>query len=460
MRIVRHSIAILTAALLWGCSGESYPGLEYTRESGGEAHNEEGSDNPGLGMPVLVFASQQSFFTATAEATRGAGAFDTPSENRADSNRYEKSLFYIYAFRDTPDDAGPLTYKPDFSRRSSDTGDANANCLIDGPDFLLGMPAHLAKERTGEFKMLRSDLRRDTTMTYSDRFADIGYNFFAYYIDDFVPTSANAHRSSEEVVYNIDIDGARDIMFGHSRPLTPAELDSSYAHIELTEEQRNKVLNIGNYSNFASYMGINPVVEMRHAMTRLRFLAYPADISADDVTITGIDIFARKEAQLRVAAYDLRDVEILFSEERDTIRLGEADPTKTLPDSVGLYPYGPLSPEYNTVHWDPSFADRPWTENPPLRIGGDLLVAPDTTYVMVLHYCQNLDRGRKRYLLGKFTINAPRIPLNYDAETDTYWYQPGYIYNIRIGVYGMRPVVINVEGDHWIEGEEIEIPPD
>ena len=72
-------------------------------------------------LPHAVFVRPQKFITAT---TRGAGPFivpgpeDTPTH--PDSNRYEKSMFYVFAFRDTLDFQGlPAT---DFTRRSDDLG--------------------------------------------------------------------------------------------------------------------------------------------------------------------------------------------------------------------------------------------------------------------------------------------------------------------------------------------------
>ena len=167
MKQLQHYIAALTLTCLMttACSSDSYPGLEYEYDTSSEAVNTEQGQVADLGIPLRVFVNEQSFFAAAAlNETRGTGPFIVPDTTAADSVHYCQSVFRLFAFRDRPEQQGPFDYVPDYTRRSGDPNDANGNCLIDGTDYTQGMPAHLKSNHTGEFQMLRPNLRGDTTL--------------------------------------------------------------------------------------------------------------------------------------------------------------------------------------------------------------------------------------------------------------------------------------------------------
>ena len=205
--------------MMAACTSDSYPGLTYEYELNGEALNQESGTGRSRGEAVRAFISNQSFFTSV--ATRGTGPLVGRDTTLTGKNRYTKSTFYVFAFRDTPDEQGPLDYQPDLTKRSNDTGDSKANCLVDGYDRLMGMPTHLNADRSGELIMLKPDLRRDTTLAYGTRFTDIGYNFFTYWLDDFYPNEQNGHREQDRIWYEIPLDGARDLWYGSAPTLIP-----------------------------------------------------------------------------------------------------------------------------------------------------------------------------------------------------------------------------------------------
>ena len=90
-------MALMVVALMVGCAGESYPGLEYDYVLNEDIINTEGDPSKMRGRPIEIFASPQSFATTT----RGVGPFDMPDTTRRDSNHYENARLYIFAFRDT-----------------------------------------------------------------------------------------------------------------------------------------------------------------------------------------------------------------------------------------------------------------------------------------------------------------------------------------------------------------------
>ena len=182
------------------------------------------------------------------------------------------------------------------------------------------------------------------------------------------------------------------------------------------------------------------------------------------MTITGIGIYARTKANLTVAARTTKDIGISFGEERDTLFLMEPDSLRELahPDSAGLYPYVPLS-LFNKVHWDrQTMYGKQWSENPYVTIGGDMVLAPDTAYVMKMRYTQVLrkkgddDPNRISHMEQEFIINAPKIPRNQDPVTGDYYFQPGYMYEIRIAVYGQRPILVETSTMGWESGDDVE----
>jgi len=248
-------------------------------------------------------------------------------------------------------------------------------------------------------------------------------------------------------------------MFGHAPKLTPTVLDDSYHDIQLTETQRNHVLNTGNYSSYASYVGINPVINMDHALTRIQFLAYPADKSADNITITGIELNSRYKGHLTAASRNVDDMTLTFDEERTSIALKDPNP-----DGKGTSPYVPLSGDRNTVQWEDGMDEHHWSENPATKIGGDMLLPTDSVYIMTIHYTQLLQDGRngKREMTLYYKLPAPETPQSFDEDLQKYVYKPGYIYNIKIGVYGLRKIEVGVTigGQEWESGGEIIIGPE
>ena len=131
---LRHITALpLTALLLLcGCAGESYPGLTYDRVMSPDIINEESGKTGGRGIEIELYIAPDSFVMGS-QPTRGLGPFIVPDTTRSDSNHYESTKFHVFAFRASPDDYGPLTYLPDYRRRSNDPTDQKANCLIDPP---------------------------------------------------------------------------------------------------------------------------------------------------------------------------------------------------------------------------------------------------------------------------------------------------------------------------------------
>ncbi len=454
---LRHIAALLTiTCMLCACSGDSYPGVEYEYETSGEATNLEEAKATALGSKLRLFINEQSFFSGSSlNETRGTGPFVVPDTTLADKNHYSKSVFRIFAFRDRPDNQGPLDYTPDYTMRAGDLNDGNKNCLVDGgSEYTQGLKVHLKSDHTGELALMTNNFKYDSILHYSEHYADIGYNFFAYHIDDVAIN--HAQRESDRIYYDIDFDGTQDIMTGFSKRLTAKTLAERHGLVELTPEERYKVLNIGNYSSYSSMLNIHPIIDMHRELTRLEFRAYPANTSCNDVYIDEVGVYTRHKARLTVAAKDSSEIGIQFDEQRDTLWLKGRDKTKTNPDSIGIYPLVPLASTNNTVNWKEGMDTKNWANNQYTIVGNDMLVAPDSVYTLVIRYHQDTNRGIMRFE-NQFRLTAPHIEKNFVRATEKWIYKPGLKYIIRIAIYGLAKVGIEATLDIINDEDDIEV---
>lgn len=444
-------MALMVVSLMVGCAGESYPGLDYDYVTSEDIINTEGDPSKMRGRPIEIFASPQSFATTT----RGVGPFDMPDTTRRDSNHYENAKVYIFAFRDTLDYQGYGS--TNFTKFSNDQNDYEVNCLVDHQNRPHGMMARFDTGRTSKLHMKQLSGRLDTTLYYSATHPDVGYNFFVYHYDDFKPEAI--HRDETGVWYDLEIDGTQDIMYGHSPLITPELLDSAYKEQAslLTPDERNHILNIGNFSGYAARYDIHPYVPMQHGLTRMRFRAYPADLSADSVYIDSIVITSRYKGDFHVVARYADNIGLSFSDERKELLLMDY-PVDTM--NQGVKPLVPLVAERCRVQWN---HDK--VRQDTIVIGADMLLPPDTEFGMKIIYRQilrniNWETGENNInrVEGFYRLRTPAAQVNMDPVTQQYMYRPGKVYNVTLGVYGLQPISVTVTTEGWQEGEEIIVP--
>lgn len=350
--------AAASLMVLAACT-DSYPTLIHN--DGSTIGNDEVYDR----VPLMMFVNEQDYFSII--ATRGTGVFDDEH-----AGKLANSLFYVYAFRAAEDADGNIVHNTDY-RETSSGGTASdqdrltaADCLLDGADYNFGMPTKLTADRNGT-------LEPQTTqkLYFSSAFQDVGYDFFVYHIDDFEPTAANTHREADRIYYDLEIDGSQDIMSGMAPKLTRDVLDEKIrdGKLTITKSDQEQILDIGNYCTFAAHRGVYPVMAMKHRLTRMQFLAYPGDESADNVVIKGISVESRYRGRLTVAARNTDETGIEFDSDRRELELREASPD-------GVSPCPPLSSDGYVVSYDGSMASLPWDERPGLKIGESLMLAP------------------------------------------------------------------------------------
>ena len=466
---LRHITALpLAALLLSACSGESYPGLAYDRTVSPDIINDESGKTGDHGIEIELYLAPERFLLVEPQ-TRGTGPFNVPDTTRRDSNHYESARFHVFAFRASPDDQGTYTYMPDYRRRSNDPDDQKANCLIDNNhDYNLGQTARLDPDNRSVKRLIftgqkRYNVEPDSSIYYNNMTGDVGYNFYAYYIDDFKPTDANTRRTDEGICYTMDIDGTRDIMYGMAPRITPEVLtyliDKDGLQIE--PEQRRRIENNSYYTNYAAYYGVHPYIQLHHALTRLHFQAIPRDATCDSVTIESIEVSCRNKALLWVVRPNSDELGITFEPEYNFVSLMDPHPTQH-PDSIGKYNYVPLQTETNTVSWKPEYEGLDVDDIPKTPIGGDMLIATDSIYRMKLTYRQTLrnrDPNTGLNIVNRHTayynLVAPDVPESFDEKAGRYMFLPGHTYNVNIGVFGLRVIEVSTGLEGWEPGEEI-----
>lgn len=460
--IIRLMAAPLTALLLATSCNNSYPGLYY--EPDDVPSNDE--DLKIEETPIKIYTRNPGFFTLGTRTTRGTGAFD----NDADPSKIANSTFYVFAFRagtgnDGNGGQGTLTMPVDLALSAYSPNHETANdrnnqsCLLDGENYYMGMPYKFVADGAvgiGDNSLHGAlEPEVDYPIYYSGTYQDVGYNFFACYIDDWQPNASNTQRTKDGIVYNIELDGNRDLLLGNAKQLsvTDFEKDGDYYDLNLTKEERDRILGMaGGYSTYSGHRNVHPLIRMEHQLTRLVFQAYPGNLSADRVTITGITVEAQKSVSMKVAGKKNDDFGVLgFSQDKKEFKLCDKKDDAINADG------------FNTgyhITFDKD-ADKQATTT----LGTSLLLAPAQSYKVYLHYTflmegKNGQPGEEKTFVAEYYINAPENDGVSIDQNGKRMFMPGVLYNIKIGVFGLEKIVMDAAVKGWEQGGDINIDPD
>lgn len=492
--IFKTRLLILFAAILITACSESYPGLSYDDPNVPE--NKEALDSTLLD-PLYVYINRQSFFYVTAfpnnpnQSTRGLGHFNpiviNPGDAKytlEDSLKYYNLRFSLLAFRDGKYATTGSLYPAELQNEPNMTWTAMAengnghndpdrlNCLVDGHNYYEGLPTTL-DDKTGLTPMPNQQI-------YYGSYQDIGYNFFVYTVDDFESSAATVHRERDSIYYDLAVDGTQDVMCGYAPKLTEKLLDSLYNHINLSDAERNRILNIGNYSTYAGHRSIDPYINIYHQMTRLQFRAYAGGPSATNTTIDSIYVTAPNSGKLivahkdpsRVGFYLNKDVvnNIYLHEKPRIVDTLYSDGTK----SKNLQPCELIDSGYYNIPWKDEYwiydADGNRTnqknaifERDHIDIGESIILPEAPEFVITICSTFTGAMGDVHHMVAKYRVTAEslgQIPDNWDEATQQYIFKRARYYTINLAVYGLEEikVIANIEG--WKDGGEIEIDPD
>ena len=547
IRIIRTGLlTLLAVALFWGCSSESYPGLEY--ENTNVVNGETPDENKGY--PIHVYVNEQSVVSLSSQsaqsrgddATRGVGAFQTDKDDdvkSGDLSDYQKQLmqlkkdtttFYIFAFRDkkalsAPDeDSQRLLKDPELSRwyqvekenapAGVDQDAQRLDCLVDGKDFYKGMRANIDDEQ-----LLKMD-RPETSPLYWSEYQEVTYGFFAYSVGDINRNPSHylqggqnnleevehiqwgiPHRDADSIWYeNFAVDGSQDLMCGYAPLLTKEMFEEGGRYAtqgaNLTDNELKRILRDGSYTSFAAHRNVEPEIDLKHLLTRLRFTMVAGDSTASYTTIDSVYVTSTYHGNFVVAVNS-----------RDKLdKLGfKPKPDETtnlyLHDLPSLDKDGHLLPaeimtvddtdekniEKRTIPWEERYWDRDkvtgeiigkakLSDRDRKSIGDDLLIPEQEQITLVIRSTYDPDRKKhaenevgadKREFRSRYVISAAAQAGDdtsnkyyYDAEQGKFLFRRGYIYDITMVVYGLQKIKITANIEGWKQGEDILVDPD
>ena len=473
--VVKTLMVAMTASIFGACS-ESYPGSEeydHTQGLPGIKNEDTWSEQ----IPVMLFVNEQNVF---AVKTRGAGAIEGSDTNNV--KRMEQAIFHVFAFRDGLH--GVFENHPNALLNSQpnlqyyvnakdnvpsnllsliDTTN-NVNCLLDGKDYKFGLPTMLKGGQLYPRRFYKGETL-DTTFYYSWVNQEVPYNFFAFHIDDIDPTNGVTEiRQADKIVYKFQIDGSQDVLYGVSDDLRneiekeePERVgkDDTYANYlnkvheawkRLSKAEKEKIYDIGGYCTFTAHRNIHPVIDMEHALTRLKFKAYAADPKAKDVTVTRVQVKSMYKATLTAAARKRSEVGIVFDSlatDRTYLTLQEV---KNVGGKMTALPF-----ESKLINYKPADEAYDWYERTPTDLGSSLLVAPDSVYALRMEFSAPKSDGT-------VAIGHTEVPIRLDHNGTMF--EKGNEYVIQVAVYGIQEIDVKANLPGWKEHDPIVIDPD
>lgn len=484
MKRINYIVLIVLAASLGlvACS-ESYPSVNYRYESVPTNAETPGEDRS---VPLMVFVDRQSFFSLS--STRGAGHFDpinSTTSTEDEKDKFRKTPFYLYAFRDprftsTSYDNPRLHQLPDLTYTMLATNggkkdNENLDCLVDYYNYHTGYKTNL-DDAGGMILPVKPHL------FYYPDYQDVGFNFFAYSIDDAVSaddmtSEPQATRTPESIYYDLAIDGTQDIMCGFAPEINEQRLNDSkyYGKIKLTETEKKRILDIGSYCTYAGHRNIHPYINIHHQLTRLDFVAYPGEKEADYVTIDRIAVQAPMKGRLVVAANDTTQIGYTpdpASEGWFVLREGpqkNEDGKWDCPEMpAGKYRTNPWHEEYNPKD-NPELAwpiiDRIWPGEEKVCLGGEsaCIMLPESeeflVKILATYDPDPNDPTKKRRFESVYRLKPQQSEENL-GEDGIYRFQSGRYYTIAVAVYGLKEIELFTEIGTWKPAGEITIDPD
>lgn len=389
MMLNRLAYISVIAAVLAGCADDSFKGA---------SDGLYGDD--GQPIPVVVALGDPS-----GGISKGAGAIDSMEE-------WSGGNIYVYAFCKDAQTSFETT-----SRRDP------LMCLVDGSKdgygSLAGKKAKLdARNSYAEWDTDDQDL------VYPDgEYSKTAYDFFAYYVDDLVPT--NVKRTTDAVIVDVEIDGSQDIMS------SKAEVA---AHQLAPYPQRDQALILENaYSFYTAQRNIIPTFVFDHHLVRLEFEIHSGVVVDEhkSVLIHGFEVRSRSKADFTVASKQEDRMGLVFGEEKKDMVLTE-EGGGTLDTGKYIVNLRTSSAAAGNV----------------FKLGDCLLVAPDVEYLAYMTMTEKRSDGTA-------VISRARTPLTISYSGGQF--KAGNQYKVKLTVYGATRVSASVEMEPWHYGGQIDM---
>ncbi len=352
----------------------------------------------GIPVPVVVGVGDSG-----TSYTKGSGAIDN-----VDGRPWKDANVYVYAFRQ---DGGT------FARTAAESGN---DCLIDAS-------LDSSSGRGGRRAWFSGT---DEYLTWADSETDVyypsgkaTYDFCAYYIDNLRIPDSSVTRSGDFIRFPVTIDGSTDLMTGRAQ-FSDEMLDG----MQLTEIEKGMIRKYA-FSSYTARRNINPVLEFRHHLTRLRFEMYPASEKANTVIVNSIEVKSRTSGVFTAVSRDADATGVDFSADRNyrALSLAEADGS-------------PLVQNRYHTEYTGDFSEALY-ERPHVQVGGTLLVAPDSGYEVEISMLEA--KGQEYSTATSFTLSLSS------------GFSAGSQYVVRLAIYGMMDVRPSVTLEPWGTGGSV-----
>lgn len=439
-----YLLPVVLTCMVAACT-ETYPGLTEDM-SGDEIVEKEGMNDTVMANEefklVSVAISDPSYSTVISDtsATRGFGGFDLSRPDSMRRRLWDSAHFYLYAFRDTVNVNFTVT-------RQSDS----VACLLDNEPSWMADP-------NGFVLSYVIDDKHDGHNWWNNKLSEVPYRFWSYYLDD---AKILAHkRTAEQISLDFEIDGSQDILSGaaaltgiqHEKISKDSVLEALYDQYSERETSLEYL-----FCTTAARHDILPIVKLRHHLPRFKFEVYPGNAASEGMKIFGLDVFARTEGNLVVVAKDNEDLRCTFNENSlKWLTLHDKDNSST------------LDPEKYVNHWKEEYETTLLYKRDHLDLGEGMMLPPtDNLRIRLDARMPLLDKETGEPVMDEETGEPAYfspfeemgisnvVTLNYDKG-----FKAGYLYTIRIVLYGDEPYKMNAILTGWDEKGNVDINPE
>lgn len=384
-------------SLLSSCADHSYPGEE--------ALTEEVEITPESSYPIIISVGNSILDESTPDMASRASSFKYP--------------IYVYSFK--------KDLVTDFRVTATENREM---CLVDGSmaptPTLQGKKAYVGTE---EPYLVWSE--EPATVYYLN--SNQPYDVYGYYLDGLELTDEAVDRTQEGIRLKVNINGRQDLMSSKA-VVTDEQLKQANIPANDWALMREQC-----FSGYTAASNIQPMLEFKHHLTKLVFRLYPAVQNAWKTTINGITVRAKTEGYFTVAHSSVGNMGVNFSETATygELPLTEADGTTLLTDT------------YRPVQEGVDYS-LPVYERPSVQVGDCLMVPPgETTYECEVQMTQLLDDG---------TLHSFKNTLH--VTNGQAGFQAGNQYTVKLAIYGLQEIGIDVSVSPWIDGGDVSIDPD
>ena len=384
---------LFLTSLFCGCVDDSYMGAMG-----------ESSDTGNQSIPVVV-----SLGDSSGGLVKGSGAIDN-------SREWEDKHIYVYAFGKGEDVSFASTSR-----------DEQYECLMDGTLASSGSPAGRKAVLEANDSYARWVDGKEVFYPYG-KYRKMTYDFFAYYLDDAKVSASEYVRNDTTIVLHTEIDGSQDLMSGKAE-LTDEQLKLfTGEELELVKENA--------YGYYTAQRNIIPTFCLKHHLARLEFELVPGVVEEERkiITVHELELKSRYKAAFTVAHRDTTMLGLVFENGRKRM---------TLTEKGGE----PIEEDAYVLTTRMSYKEK----GEPVKMGGNLLVAPDETYDAYITMSEVREDGTE-------LVSYVRTELQIAYESGVF--EAGSHYNIRLTVYGATQVVMSVELANWRDGGDVAVDMD